>query len=399
MTPSQRKLSEFLGGLICRLVGLTFDERELVKVLRKAGIKLDLGRRPSVAEMHGALAHACTNSDSVSKYVDKLLGERFEPYSKRIEGLDPKAICELIERKSGVKDIPLPALIWFASRNQHQEIREIEARVFNAIHMKEHQALRFYDTLSRMLPDGRAENVLQELEKALKSNEELQRRYKRSEQKKEQLRGEIEAIKKDRSNVALALVEQQQLNETLNKELEKLGGKSAVEQIESLKKEIELLGREIESLTQELLKQGPYRVPDELPERLVCQRDYAEDSPATLGEIDEERDVAPPVTLNGKKVAFVGGIESLVPYYKQIVESLGGVFCDYRRGCPFSKSDVEELVSKADVIFCPVDINSHGACRNVKKVCKLTGKPCCFLRSSGLGMFGRELADFARSAN
>lgn len=399
MSPSQRKLSEFHGALICRLLGLTLDEKELVKVATKAGIKFNLGRQPTTAEIHGALVHACSNEDSVSNYVGKILRARFEPYRRRLEGLDPKGICELIETGDGFKDAPLQALIWFAVRNQHKEIGQVEARIFNALHMQEHKALRFYDALFKMLPDGKAENVIQELGKALKSNEELQRRYKRSERKKEQLRAKIERIEKDKSSVGLALAEQKQLNERLRKELEKLGGKSAVEQIDSLKKEIELLSQEIRTLTQELLKRELHKVPDEFTERLICPRDYGEDVPPTLGETDEERDVTLPITLNGKKVAFVGGMESLVPYYKQMVECLGGVFCDYCSGCPLARREIEQLVGKADVIFCPVDINSHGACRCVKKVCKLMGKPCCFLRSSGLGTFGRELADFAKSLN
>lgn len=48
---------------------------------------------------------------------------------------------------------------------------------------------------------------------------------------------EIEAIKRDKSSLALALAEQRQLNERLNKDLEKLGGESALEQIETLQKE------------------------------------------------------------------------------------------------------------------------------------------------------------------
>ncbi|MCL0049469.1 DUF2325 domain-containing protein [Dehalococcoidia bacterium] len=46
-----------------------------------------------------------------------------------------------------------------------------------------------------------------------------------------------------------------------------------------------------------------------------------------------------------------------------------------------------------------MDFNSHHACRCVKKACKLTGKPCYFLRSSSLSMFRRELVGFARKLN
>ncbi|NOR78257.1 MAG: DUF2325 domain-containing protein [Methanophagales archaeon] len=37
-------------------------------------------------------------------------------------------------------------------------------------------------------------------------------------------------------------------------------------------------------------------------------------------------------------------------------------------------------------------INSHYACRLVKEACKLRGKPCHFLRSSGLSALKRGLS-------
>jgi hypothetical protein len=43
--------------------------------------------------MHGTLVQLCSSeSNSVSKYVDKLLGERFELYEKMLEGLNQEDI-------------------------------------------------------------------------------------------------------------------------------------------------------------------------------------------------------------------------------------------------------------------------------------------------------------------
>lgn len=33
-------------------------------------------------------------------------------------------------------------------------------------------------------------------------------------------------------------------------------------------------------------------------------------------------------------------------------------------------AQIANLVSRADVVFCPVDVNSHRACLSIKKVCK-----------------------------
>jgi hypothetical protein len=95
------------------------------------------------------------------------------------------------------------------------------------------------------------------------------------------------------------------------------------------------------------------------------------------------------------RVAYVGGVESLMPHYKRMVESWGGVFCYHCGKCERGKREIEQIVDRNDVIFCPVDINSHSACQYVKQMCRAKDKRCYFLRSSGLATFKKELSDFA----
>ncbi|MCD6145995.1 MAG: DUF2325 domain-containing protein, partial [Methanosarcinales archaeon] len=68
-----------------------------------------------------------------------------------------------------------------------------------------------------------------------------------------------------------------------------------------------------------------------------------------------------------------------------------GTFCYHCGRCIQGRKEIETLVDRTDIIFCPVDINSHNACRYVKKACKLRNKPCHFLRSSSISMLIREL--------
>ncbi len=410
MSSQKRRLWEFYGPLVCRLIGLTFDEDQLNKVVKKLRPK-DVQPLLTSPEEHAVLVETCANQNEVSKYVEKILERQFELYRKLVDGIGPEDICQFIEGEreiNGLKNVPLPALIWFTVRGQHERINEIEARLFCIIHHKEHQALRFYDALSRELSNGKVENVLEELRGALKSKEELQKRCERSERKREQLKLEVEAIKKDKSQVALALAEQEQLNERLKNDLERLGGQSAFDQIESLKKEVELLNQEIKTLTQELLHQEYYGASfmiDESATEVSChselpplslraERSNPRDPLLSLrDDIDKEQDGQ--LSLKGIKVAFVGGLQSLVPHYRRMVENLGGV-CEYREGCR-GRKEAENLVGGADIVFCPIDMNSHGCYRCIKRACKLTGKPCCFLRNSGLRMYGRGLVDFAKS--
>jgi len=404
MASPKRRLWEFYGPIICRLLGLAFDEKQLNKIIEKLGLKD--GEKPlTPAEKHGILVQTCSEQNEVSKLVEKMLERRFEPYRKAVEGVDQKDICRFIEGEreiNGLKDVPLPALVWFAVRNQREDIKEIESRVFNALHMREHRSLKLYDALSRELPEGRPEDVLGELKRALSLREELERRLERSERKREQLKAEIETLKKEKSQLVQALSEQRKLNEKLKKDLERLGGQSALEQIESLKKEIEILNREIRTLTREFIKQELYGTVDIADKPAIKTVSHSETQtevlkdPSLLLESEIAEEQKAPLSLKGKKVAFVGGLKSLAPHYRRVVESLGGILCVYREECR-GRREAENIVSSADVVFCPVDMNSHTSCRCIKRACKLMGKPCRFLRNSSLSTFARELIDFALS--
>ncbi len=62
--------------------------------------------------------------------------------------------------------------------------------------------------------------------------------------------------------------------------------------------------------------------------------------------------------------------------------------------CSECNANANTNAEKNDVIFCPVDINSHNACRMVKEACKMRNKPCYFLRSSGLSALKKVLSGF-----
>jgi hypothetical protein len=275
------------------------------------------------------------------------LKDRFEEYREEVKRIPQKEIYRHMEDGNGT-DIPLPALVWFAVRNQHEDIDEIEAGIFAVTHVYGHRALRFYDALKRALPDGRPEYVMKELDDALRSNEKLQTKCNRLEWKREQLKSEIESIKEDRSRINTVMEEQKQLNRRLMSDFERVGGEDVLGQIENLKKEIVLLTEEVTVLTDELLKRD--RTDD------TTSSELTEIDPVSESDIE---DTGNDVDLNGMRVAYVGGVESLMPHYRDAVESLGGTFCYHCGRCIQGRKEIETLVEGTDLIFCPVDINSH----------------------------------------
>lgn len=392
----ERKIWEFNPGIVCRLLGLSFDEKGLKKIIKK--IRNDSGRVLKSFQIHELLMQICADSNPGSKYLDKILKKRFEPYRKNINGYDQETLCRSIEKEEGVDDIPLSALVWLAVRSHHEEINEIEGRIFAALHMREHRALKFYDSLSRRLPDGKPEEILKKLEKNEGEKGSLQNRCKKLGGKAEQLRSEKKILEEEKRKLNMILGCERRLNEELKKNLEDLGGNSALDHIEILKKEKEPLKRDLERLgniNKMLMEQIRFHEDaDTKKDPPVRKKDDYDWKEPAMKKI-EERHAVSPLSLQEKKVAFFGGLDSLVPHYRQMVEGLGGVFYHHCGKDSNGKREVEKLVDKVDVVFCPVNINSHHACRCVKKACKLRNKTCYFLRSSGLNSLKESLLKFA----
>lgn len=382
---SERKIWEFNNQTVCTILGLSFDEKELGAIFKK----LKLNRDGITAyDMHGSLVQACGTQNKTSRQLDKIMKDRFEEYRTEAKRIPQNEICRHIGDGSGT-DIPLPALVWFAVRSPHEDIDEIEAGIFAVTHMHGHRASRFYDALKRALPEGRPEYVMKELNDALNSNEKLQTKCIRLERKREQLKLEIESIKEDKSRINTLMEEQKQLNRRVVSDFEKLGGENALGQIENLKKEIDLLTGDVKTLTDELLERGRTR---------DRTHDAASDEPEEIDPVSESgEDREKRVDLNGAKVAYVGGVESLMPYYRDAIESVGGTFCYHCGRCTQGRKEIEQIVDGTDIIFCPVDINSRNACSYVKKACKMRNKSCHFLRSSSISMLTRELENHAEN--
>jgi len=369
---------------------LTFDEKELSEIFKKLKLNHD---SITAFEMHGSLVKACGTQNKTSKQLDKILKDRFEEYREDIKRIPQKEIYRYIEDRNAAgtpngTNIPLPALIWFAVRNQHEDIDKIEAGVFGVTHMYGHRALRFHAALNKALPDGRPEYVMKELNDALRSNEKLQTKCNRLEWKKEQLKSDMESVKEDRSKINTVMEDQKQLNRRLASNLEKVCGENALGQIEDLKKEIDLLTEEVGTLTNELLERD--RTCD------ITSNELSQIDPVSESGTEN---IEKSIVLDGMRVAYVGGVESLTPHYKEVIESFGGTFCYHCGRCIHGKKEIENLVDGTDIIFCPMDINSRAVYRYIKKACKIRNKPCHFLRSSGLSMLIRELEDHAEKYN
>lgn len=101
----------------------------------------------------------------------------------------------------------------------------------------------------------------------------------------------------------------------------------------------------------------------------------------------------PAYDLCRKRVLIVGGIERMEKAYRKLVEDRGGIF-EYHAGHMKSGGKgLENSVQRADLVLCPVNCNSHGACLKVKSLGKKFKKPVHMLRNFSLSAVARTMEE------
>jgi len=104
-------------------------------------------------------------------------------------------------------------------------------------------------------------------------------------------------------------------------------------------------------------------------------------------------ETCPQYQLCAKRILIVGGMTKMKHMYRQLVESNGGEL-DYHDGYMKNGSqNIEALVMRSDLILCPVNCNSHSACKKVKKLCRKHSKSIKMLPSSSLSSISSALVE------
>jgi hypothetical protein len=88
-------------------------------------------------------------------------------------------------------------------------------------------------------------------------------------------------------------------------------------------------------------------------------------------------------------VLCVGGRTGSIDAYRQIIEQRGGRFLHHDGGLEESLHRMDGFLAAADLIICQAGCISHNAYWRVKEQCKRTGKPCIYMKGSGISALSR----------
>ncbi len=369
---SQKRIWEIQHQTICKVIGMALDFGDLKKIADKFGLPPQDPLMDHEFALHSTVAHLCGTNNRVSRYVQKTIESRFAKYSKRLSGMDPLELIALVTEGPGNLRIPLWAVLWDLSTRGLENGASIETAVFGFIHMLEHRLLKEYWETA-------AEN--EEQSEEVRRNEAetlgLKRRIL-------DLRSEIEKSRKLSQDLRSNFAEMKRLHRRPNvghmrcQPSESAPRSDSSEKIKRLRYLLEdsraqnrgredeccRLRREIEVLVQEVsMRFTEEPAPHETTPKRACPLQDA---------------------LRGKHVAMVGGIDSLESHYRRLVQEMGGAFHRHDGDCKNGACLIEDCIKKADLVVCPVEVNSHNAAKSAKKICKRRGIPCCFTRTAGL---------------
>jgi uncharacterized coiled-coil protein SlyX len=379
--PVSIKVWDVPGPIQCRLIGVTLSHKDGEAILDKFGVEASPGDCRAY-HVHQVLLNHLASRNPVSIHVQKVLKRRLDRHRQALADLSAEGLLEAIasgDRGRG----PIGGLIW-AALNAPDAPENMGERLFAVVHMREHRALAENFEVQPEDDSGVDQAVV---------IEELGTRVKRQAAQIDRLRARLKKTTEDNRGLKASLAAARRQNEETARLKEDLADRQKDKTlIARLRREIEFLSEEIGLLLTEAgrdVNHGPDQ--DGLPLSI-------ETRPCSSPDANRPADCpfrAAGSGLPGKKVALVGGLTSLVPHIRRFVEDRGGALDVHTGHSLKGRTGLEKVVAKADVVLCPVDVNSHFACKQVKKCCRSKNKPCLFMPSSGLSSVRKTLVRFA----
>ena len=388
--PAPRRFWEIEDFFKCPVIGTCLDMSEQKRLLKKENIS---SKKKSAIEIHEILVGSSKNENSLSRRIDSWLNRKFKKEVTEFSRLEQGDFIQLW--KSRFKDGGIEGLLWIAATRPDLS-KETRRSVFGDIHMEMHLNACRDRKLRRQFSYQQEENqkLTQRLRETGSMRRTLQKENKKLTEEISDLRGRSASLEKAglglekelselRSNTGIYDLEAS--NQRLQEELNKLSGG-----IESYRQQLETLRDQNGKLLSELERQ--HEMNGHLREEMARNITRISD----LNRCDE---TCPSFDLCRKRILIVGGINRMESLYRQLIEENGGVF-EYHDGHMNGGIKVlETRVRRADVVLCPVNINSHYACLAVKKMGKKHGKSVQMLAGSGLGVISQALLEYQKGVS
>ncbi len=364
------------------VLGLGFTRKQQQRFAAKRGLT-KAGGEPDSAQLFLDLHEACHTLEPLVREINKDLGKRFGGTLKKVRTSSVETLREW------PMEFPLP-FIWAAMSDHREEVR-LEGR------RRLHELLLQVFTAHRkgeLKENGAGETIrtlTEENHGLRKEKDELRREVKRLREEAQELK-ESSPVRMPALQTREPVHSAQKVCRRQQREMRKLAHTLAKERERAAALEEELRSAtdskdhapvEVETADHQ---KNSVEAQDLCPR--CCARDGFSLRRGTIvcrGSGDCAGGAKKPAhcPLEKLKIAIVGGTEKTLPEYRGMVRELGGE-CLYHDGCTGSGVDrLRRIISSADVVVCITTLNSHGAMKIAKSICKRRGKRFLVTRETG----------------
>jgi hypothetical protein len=364
---ARRKLWQLPSSCHCLIIGTCLKLSE-VKALCKKCDYPTAGR--SDYELHRFVVGQASYADSIiARRAHKMLESKYKVDVARLRGRQTDTT--LLDHWNVLRDAGRVAGTLWAAVTHPDCSSEVISTIYGEVHMLSH------------LTGASVHKQAEELPGARRSIESLQRKIKT------QHAALTHKIETGQEKIARL----ETLNAQLRQQLQQQADTSELTQINQIDHQIvrsALKETNTELRATRLRLDKAEHLVDEKNEaysRLTEDNEKLERLIEFLTEKNEDKDGQCDKSLSGKCLLLLGGMPSQCKHFKAYVEANNGDFLHHDGGVESNISRIDNLISQADAVLCPVEQVSHSAMQRAKKVCKSTDKPLVFLPKSSLTAF------------
>lgn len=389
-SPSRLKAWLIHEHFKCPVIGTCLGLDEQKKILRKAGYSI---KNLSTYEIHGTLVNSLSGENRLSIRIDACLNRKFKKEISEFAFIDRPLFLDTWKRH--FKEGEFAAVLWVAA-TRCDLIEGDVCFIFGDVHMQMHM-----NAANNM-------KLRQQLSRTQEENEKILIRLNKSAELRRILKKENDKIKKELSELhgRYGNIEREKLN--IEDELSKIKKSTIVFDLEKenmeLQSEIRKLKKEVSDQQQlqqqaDIFKDQNMQLCNELENRRKSTEQLKNEFKKTLDRITSLTrcdETCPSFDLCKKRILIVGGVERMKSAYRKLIEGNGGIF-EYHDGhMKGGKKLLENQLKRADVVLCPININSHNACSTVKKYSKKHRTHVQMLPGSGLSAISQALFEIER---
>ena len=365
----RRKLWDIPHKFHCPVIGVCFDVDELRSLMSKV---MHFPRETTDFVLHTTAVGTCEERSRLAEVLQKHLEKRFQLTVKRFAMARDSDALRAQWQAETRRGIEIPAALWAVWTHPACDAR-LEQDVYADIHMIQHQIGSGTRADLATMKSLQAENreLLRQLEQSRREAEALREEKSR----------ETHALGERIAELRVELVGKEAWGANLSAQLDSLR-----QSLPDLRDRQALVRRANDaearatalSATLATLEGETVRLRRRLAERETQTATAAENAPILAVDRDN------PADLGGKCVLCVGGRSGSIEAYRQLIELRGGRFLHHDGGLEESLHRIDGALAAADLVICQAGCISHNAYWRVKEQCKRTGKPCLYLKSSGV---------------